>query len=332
MHIHPIRTVTVFIVTSVSLLLVFIILSMPYIFSHPVTTPARLNPSITLYPTNIFTGKAEWLDDKKLAVQDRNSIVLYDIDDRNDRQIYLAKGALVDFLPVSQDQILIVTTENLSITVSLYSISKTEEHVLFTSANSDSHITLGRKHICMTDIQDILHPTDIATTIKRFPLASESVEELFTTSLTVIPLTCTDNMILSSAFPLQPHMYIWSSPTAQPRLIPEAQADDIGGYALQSQVFGIQRKKTITLYRPEDWTASATISIEHPDNPWGIIDQETIATFDHEKEVFAISSEDHSKEYRLPEAGTSFTAITPNQYGSAYSCISSNGSLWILQL
>lgn len=288
-------------------------------------------PDTKMYPTELFPSKVIFVDNRNIIVLQDNSLFLLNTETRHSKRIFRTNDEIVDFAARDTEHIIIAQRKGTTLTILLNSLAAKDTSLFTITIAEDASIMMGRNLLCITRIKEILSPTEIATSLLKYQIAKSHQVETYSTTLTLIPVSCEDQMILVQPYPLQTKLFRWDSPNSNPEEL-DATFGDLLSFSIESEVLGVRTSETFFLYNNKTPASPNKIQAANIHQLWCLVDDTTIAAINKSATTIAIYSSEETQRYNISDTGATFTTITSNSEGTLFGLIASDGRLWILQI
>lgn len=289
---------------------------------------------VTIFSASLTPSKIEWLDSHTLAAAQGNKIILFDTETRHSKVRCSYAHTIIDFSLRENGDFAVITKFSEILDIHICDSKGISGAIASIPLEHNFSAKLGAEHLCLTKINTITEPSEIATTIEMTTLDDPLKKITFSTSLTIEPVSCDLPLILTQPFPLEPKAFIWKIGDQSPRVLPYVNnsSSTMTSFHFQNGILGIQAGNSIFLLSPT-FSHQQPINFSHPEGSiWGIVNQSKMVFIDNPAQNLTVLTEHHSASYNLPNSNQLFISILPTSDGTSFALTSADGKLWIARI
>lgn len=321
-------------VVSIILVVIALLFSTAYLISI-ITYPPDTSMTPHLFPTGLYPVEHVWVNEHTIAVREDNSVIFFDTETRKTVAVCNADTAISTMTPYDDETIVFATKTGDLVEISTCTNTGDIEPLASFPALPHTVITLDQHSLCITEISEIDTPGEIASRITMY-----QIDDTFDTSispretpLTLLPISCTEPMILEQPFPLEKKLYQWSAGDSHPTELYASEDADIENYQYYKNKLAVEIHNNVEVLSIDEPQRRTSWSLNSPETIWGVIGTTGIAHLTSDQEQLIIENSKSADTFiDIPRSDEIFTTITANDTGTEFALLSSSGELWILQL
>ena len=302
------------------ILVILVLISAGVMFLHRPKEDKVKFLSTSIYPTETYPTLLQWLGNNELIVYSEGQILKLDTTSR-EQDVLLDSDNVLD-MKAEINRVLVVMKRNEKIYLQTLSLSGTLKAI--TSLPSAEFALFGQDHLCLTTINTISKPTDVATEITLVEINDNKNPKQLTSSLTLVPITCSEDLWLVPPAPLlQDYIYLWERNRKHPTAYQKLTTPDIRA---RRNCIAIRTNDCIRTMQNSD---IKDFPIPDDIEAWGL--NKDCATSFISKNELHIMSKNTEHVHKIPDLNESFTDIVPSPSANQFALISETGELWILK-
>jgi hypothetical protein len=289
-------------------------------FDRSFTPRTAHNSCPSLYPTPYIPTAIRIIDDDTIYIQEPGALTEFHISSRHAENVFLSNDPIIDFLPSDKYTLILTQSTNTQNLIQLDTMTQTSRQIAEFPLSSIT--AFGQDQLCVTTIQSISSPDQIATRILiyRLDTTGEPVPTAdLSTSLTIIPVHCGSTLFLATPFPIAPAYYRWDPDSDEPQKIPGTDSNDLSvpqeiATTTGNSSTAILEGRVLMIY---PGTRSESVTTE-PDTSDSVTNESII--------THSVTT----KSFTIPSTRDTFTEVTIIGKDT-FALISDIGQLWILE-